>query len=269
MKTSRIVILISSLLFAVTAIFLIGVLMLNSSLEPVLFEFIILNNLITACFTMSILFVALFIAVLIFKKHFNTEKILIVFVIMVYGGIATFAFNSYKAYDEEWEIWRNADNIYESQEVMSYLPYNTEIGNLQKGKQVYQLSMNYSDDIVYVNVFDKIYNAVDYSVEYFEIENDLLMTKFISDREVSSVFNDYVAVVSGDKNEGSLNGVDYSAYVNNKSDYVVVIKDEKRAYYSYLYSADRINVSLDDFIKVSVEQFAKTKKLVENPEIIV
>ncbi len=261
MKISKRIVAASAIFFAVLSVTLFISILFKTSIDPVFSEFVFLLNSVRICFAMCLAFIILAILLSVVKSEFFTvEKIFSLFSVIICVGIVVFSFSVYSGYNSEWEVWINSDNTRPDVNVNKYLPYKSEIEKVNSEESCYQISKSYADGVVYIDIFNDVYKSVDYAIEYFEIKDKVLNYKFITDREVPSVFNDYDCDVYGEATVGEINGIDYKLYIDGNN-YVVAIKGAKYGYYASLYESDVIGVSPEAFIETAVEQFGAMQEL--------
>ena len=263
MKVSKRLIAVSALFFGVLTVILFLTMLFKTSIDPVLSEFIFLLDATRICFAIFVLLIIIFIAISVIKNEFlSVEKVFTVFVALILSGVTVFSVNLYNCYKAEWESWIASDNIKLVDLVEKFLPYKSEIEKINPDEAYYQVSEYNAKGVVYIDIYNDVFGSVDYSVEYFEIKDKILNYKFIVDREIPSVINDYDCEVYGVSTDGQQDGISYKLYVD-ENNYTLVVKGSNFGYYASLCNADILGVSPELFVKTAINQFAIVQNLAD------
>lgn len=266
MKVSKRLIIASALFFGALAVILFLAMLFKTSIDPILSEFIFLLDATRICFAVFALLIIIFIAMSVDKKRFfSTEKAFTIFVALILSAVTIFSLDLYNCYSSDWESWIDSDNFKLADEAEKFLPYKSEIEKVDSDKAYYQVTKHNAKGVVYIDIYNDVFGTVDYSVEYFEIKDKILNYKFIVDREIPSVFNDYDCEVYGESTEGQLDGISYKLYVD-ENDYTLIVKDSDYGYYSYLDNADILGVTPESFVETSINQFYIVQNLAKESE---
>ena len=187
---------------------------------------------------------------------------------MLYIGFSAFIINTYSVYNSQYEIWRNSEYMPQNVEIIDYLPYSVEFENIKSDDHAFQVGVTETEGMTYVSIFDEVSKVAYYNVEFFAIDNNILCKKFISDREVPSVFNNYESEIFGEKTSGTIGGLYYKLYVYNDR-YTVAITSEKYGYYASVSNSKVMGISAEDFVSTSVSNFFKIQALAKEPELLI
>ncbi len=268
MRAAKIVLLLSAVGFGVVSVLLFVFLLFKSSVDPIISEFAFIDDTYKICAVISIVFVLLYCAVIVLKKHFTAERVLLSVIAVLYIGFSAFIFNTYSDYNAQYEIWCNSEHMPKNVEISDYLPYSDEFEKMKPEDHVFQVGVTETEEMTYVSIFDEVSKVVYYNVEFFVTGNNVLCKKFVSDREVESVFNNYESEVWGEETRGTVEGLDYKLYVYNDR-YTVAITSEEYGYYASVSNSKEIGISAEDFIKTSVSNFSKIQGLAKEPELLI
>lgn len=263
MKVSKKLIAVSALFFGVLTVILFLTMLFKTSIDPILSEFIFLLDATRICFAIFVLLIIIFIAMSVIKNEFlSVEKVFSLYVILILSAVTIFSVGLYNSYKSEWECWIDSENFKLADSVEKFLPYKYEIENINPDEAYYQVTEYNGDGIVYINIVNDVFGTVDYSVEYFEIKDKILNYKFIVDREIPSVLNDYDSEVYGEQTNGQQDGISYSLYVDGNN-YTFVVKGLDFGYYSYLDNADILDITPELFVETAINQFYIVQNLSE------
>jgi len=268
MKISKFVLLLSAASFGIISILMFISLLFKSSIDPIISEFAFIDDTYKICAVISIVFALFYVAVIVLKKHFTAERVLLSVISVLYIGFSVFIFNTYSDYNAQYEIWCNSENMPKNVKISDYLPYSDEFEKIKPENHVFQVGVTETEEMTYVSIFDEVSKVVYYNVEFFTTDNNILCKKFISDREVESVFNNYESEVWGEETRGTVEGLDYKLYVYNDR-YTVAITSEEYGYYASISNSTAIGISAEDFINTSVSNFSKIQELVKEPELLI
>lgn len=253
MKTAKIIIVISSVIFFMISLVLFSVTLFIPIEDEYLGRFLLFINPARVFVLMSLCFVVLFLILCTNKGvSFSLEKVFVAFVSIIYIGflVATiFAIEGNFSRHGTW-IGISDESI---NEVNEYLPYHNAYVSSEEDAY-FEVSKMYDNSSVFVYAINDIPYRFEYEAEYFESEIWFLNIKFMLDRTMPTIFNDFDPKFMGTVKEGESEGIKYKVYVYC-DDYAVGIGGINYGYFSIIKNSDEFSITVDDFVETAIEQF--------------
>lgn len=220
----------------------------------------------------AVVFLIFFLVFYFSDREFKTKTIRRAFrFVLVVSVLAALSASMY-GYNCEKNMWYTEENAEHYTEIQKYLPYNDLFGSDGSSNVVYQVSKSSADSgtkhIAAMNFFETYSQPlssghdVHYEAEYFKSRDFLLNIKFITDRTVPSVFNDFVDV-EAEPASGEKDGIKYRLFVDCDS-YAVSISGKGHAFYANLLDADDFGITAEEFVQTAIEQYRIMQKSAES-----
>ncbi|MBQ9913459.1 MAG: hypothetical protein IJO73_04445 [Clostridia bacterium] len=262
MKTSKRIIVFSMVLFFIISVSLIVAVFFKSTVDADFEDFSMLLNTVKVFLLISSSF---FVLLLLIKQkeriNLNTEKVFLIFSVIIYSGLFLAGVSAFSGYNSRSGVFCSSELNWDNVNVDRYLPYNEVFKRNSSDDVYYEVSKTSVNGFVYVHAINDVMNGIDYKAEYFDSSSYLMNFKFISDRTVSSAFNDFDAEVTGEFATEFIDDLECDIYVDG-NDYYLVIADEKSSFFSSVTDNEELIVSLDDFKENAIKQFYLMKEAV-------
>lgn len=260
MKISKRIVIFSMLLFLILSVSLFITLLFKSTVDADFEDFLLLLNPIKVFLLMFVLFLVLL--VFINKEQriaLNVERIFLVFSVILYSGLFFTGLSAFLGYNSRSGVFCSSEINWVDSNVESYLPYNEVFKKNNYDDVYYEVSKTSVNGMVYLHAINDVMHGIDYEAEYFDSSSSLMNIKFVMDRTVDSVFNDFDAEVSGECITEVIDGVECDVYIDN-NDYYLVVSDRSSSFFVSVTDNEGLIVSLDDFKHNAIEQFNLMKE---------
>lgn len=260
MKTSKRIVFFSMILFLFLSACLFAAVLFKSTVDVDFEDFSLLLNPMKIFLLMFVLFLVL----LIFIKKgqcisLNVEKIFLIFSVILYSGLLFAGLSTLLGYNSRSGVFCSSEINWDDSSVERYLPYNEIFEKNNFNDVYYEVSKTSVNGMVYVHTINDVMHGIDYEAEFFDSNSYLINTKFVMDRTVDSIFNDFDAIVSGECITEVIDGVECDIYIDN-SDYYLVIDDKTNSFFVSVTDNEGSIISLEDFKHNAIEQFYLMKE---------
>lgn len=257
MKKVKTLLIVSSILFCIFAAILCVITVLMPTDDINWGVILALLNPAKVLFAFGIILLILFVVSCFFSNDKNDAKKLckLISCFLCIGLILAGIF-SIKGYKSPKEFWYSDEDKEHFSEIEKYLPYNSMIQSSSASSDVaFEVDKVSADcGIKYISAFNATMYSASYEAEYFSSRDRLLNHKFIYDRTVPSISNDWFIDVEAEPVHGETDGIDYYLYSQDDS-YSLAILNKSDAYYVSLLDAGSLDINTENFVKTAVEQY--------------